>query len=185
MLGYMKGVGGSTTPPGSTPPSPPNVGGMDVATAAQLKVLDAQVRNIDADTEKKKQETTVGQYEVEVKKATTGLLIQQALSTENARNLTDAETELVIERIVNAVKEGKRIDAHTGNIKIDTMLRELDYQEAYNKAAAQEKYRWYFQNVAPFTGDASRLIRSIPNRNTREQYFDQRGPRHTTINRGE
>ena len=66
-------------------------------------------------------------------------------------HLTRAETARVIELVENAIAERKKINASTGNIKIDTVLKELTEQQHRNMNEAQKT--WYMKNVAPFMPD--------------------------------
>ncbi|WNK13298.1 MAG: DNA pilot protein [Microvirus sp.] len=57
-------------------------------------------------------------------------LLNRQVSTELERaSLTQEQQNLVREEINNAVKTGKRIDADTGNIQVDTVLKSLSQNE--------------------------------------------------------
>lgn len=72
--------------------------------------------------------------------------------------LTKAETERTMELIRNAVEERKRIQASTGNIKIDTVLKQLSEQAARNMNEAQKS--WWMRNVSPYLPDVLRSTNS-------------------------
>lgn len=159
MLAYHQG--GAGTPQGAMG------AGAAASNSSQLGRLmsAAQIENIEAQTEKLKAETSNVKDEGPnirgiqgIQNQTVALLREQAAQTEAYRHLNETEQRLVQEQIRNAVKEGHRIEASTGNIKVDTVLRQLDVPEAQNKAAAQSS--GYMKYIAPYTGEIGKLIHS-------------------------
>lgn len=158
MLAYHQG--GAGTPQGaltqSASASRQNIGAgaaQAMATAAQIRNIEAQTDNIEADTANKRDENPnirgiqgiqnqqLQKLRVEVEK-----IIQDT-------DLSEQQTRLVYRQVANAILEGERIQANTGNIKVDTMLKNLQLPEAHNKAEAQKMWQWYMQHIRPFSDD--------------------------------
>lgn len=163
MLAYQQG--GATTPgaPGVSSPtaSRTNLGGVQqMQTAAQIRNVEAQTENIKADTDNKRdenpnirgmkglQDRQMDKLRVEVEN-----ILQQV-------DLNVQQTRKVYEEVKNAILEGGRIQAHTGNIHVDTLLKKLEIPESENKAAAQRKWEWYMRNIRPFADDAGTAVNS-------------------------
>lgn len=162
MLAYSQG--GASTPGGGQ--SAPVLGrgshlnpGM-MQTAAQIRQLNAQTENIEADTKNKLDENPNIRGIKGIQEQTIALLREQAQQTEAYGKLNDEQRRLVNEEIKNAVETRSRIKADTREANANAVLRELDYNEARNKAQAQFKYSDYFTNVAPFTGELGKLTNS-------------------------
>lgn len=79
--------------------------------AGQAGHQDALVRNLDANTNLTREQAHRVGYEV------AGILAKT--------HLTAAEEKLVYEQIDNAIREGHRINANTGNLKADTALKNV------------------------------------------------------------
>lgn len=95
---------------------------------------EAQRANIDQDT-------------IRVKKEAARVLEQTFL--------TRRQLDLVDQEIENAVKNGRQIDAKTGNIKVDTELARLQIPGARNEANAQESA--FKKYISPYLGDVGHI----------------------------
>lgn len=162
MLAYQQG--GASTPGGAQgmtlKGSASNTSPTALQTAAQIQNLNAQTENTKADTQNKLddnpnvrgvlglQNRQMDKLRVEVEN-----ILQQV-------DLNVQQTRKIFEEVKNAILEGKRIEAHTGNIKIDTLLKGLEIPEATNKAEAQKKWEWYMRNIRPFSDDVSGAVNS-------------------------
>lgn len=164
MLAYSQG--GASTPsggpgassvPGSTPPRTAAIA-QTLQSAAQIREIQARTENIKADTQNKLDENPNIRGIKGIQDQTVALLREQAAQTESYRYLNDEQRKLVTQEIKNAVEENRRIIAQTGNIKVDTVLRELDIPKAKNEAAAQASE--YMKNIAPYTGELGKLTNS-------------------------
>lgn len=117
MLAYHQG--GAGTPAGAQAAGTNNPGAAAAAgltTAAQIDLLEAQA-------EKTRAEAITEKMRPENVKAQTEHLFQMALTEARKRDLTDAQTNLVLEEISNAVRTGREINARTGNAQADTILK--------------------------------------------------------------
>lgn len=68
--------------------------------------------------------------------------------------LTRAEEDMVREQIKNVPLQGDRIRADTGNVKVDTLLKQLDVPRARNVERAQGD--WWMRTVSPYLNDVLR-----------------------------
>lgn len=66
-------------------------------------------------------------------------------------DLSRAQIQKVKEETLNAIKEGRRIDASTGNLRADTALTNLELPRARNIAGAQKS--WYMREISPYVPD--------------------------------
>lgn len=127
----------------------------------------ANIENIQADTERKRAETKNIEAENPYKRGLEGEqnqrianLKQEAERLNAQTNLTDWQAKLVQEEIRNAVKQGRRIDAETGNKQADTVLKDLAQYEATNKAAHHVKYPGFNIDVEPFVNSVGKAAGS-------------------------
>lgn len=104
-------------------------------------------------------------------------LHNQAANEEEKYRLTMSQKTLVDQEIQNAIEENRRIKAATRDVTANAILRELAQAEAENQSKAQRKYSDYFQNVAPFTGEAGKMIHSAA------EAFNIRKPRYSLTGR--
>lgn len=191
MLAYMKGgagaggASGAMSVPQSTTRDAVNsaVSGFQAANMrAQNKLLEAQVQKTVAETAESVSRTNVNFADESLKQEqrshtwTSGQELwsrmeQQRQQTKNLEmefhriiadtQLKGAERNLVFERAMNAAEERKEIIEKTGNIKVDTVLKQLEVPLARNLARMEES-SWIKQNLSPFmpeAGTASRFVR--------------------------
>lgn len=162
MLAYHQGS--ASTPAGGQGPTvmPRASTGMGqvVQSAAQIENIQAQTDNVRADTLNKIAENPnihgiqgLQQQQVAKLRAEVEKIIQDT-------DLSEQETRLVFQQVRNAILTGEQIKANTGNIKVDTALKELQIPEASNKAEAQKMWQWYMQNIRPFADDAATAVNS-------------------------
>lgn len=141
MLAYSQG--GASSPGGAAGsavmPAPMQnkyaAGVQSAAAAAQLDLTAAQ-------TEKTKQEADLAEAQALTEKARpanvaaqTDLIRKQAEYYVRQADLTDDQAKKVREETNNAIKEGRRIEANTGNIDADTVLKKLARWQAEAEAA--------------------------------------------------
>lgn len=119
----------------------------------------AQIENVQAQTERTRQETKnlgaeepykrglVGEQEVRIRK-----LREEAENLSARTGLTDWQAKLVQQEIRNAVEKNQQIKADTGLKEADRVLRDLARYEATNKAAHHLKYPGFNIDVEPFLG---------------------------------
>lgn len=74
--------------------------------------------------------------------------------------LTAEQTRLARQQVLNAVSEGRRIEAHTGNILADTLLRQLEVPGARNRAESERKHPTLYQDVVPFVSPGAKALGS-------------------------
>lgn len=174
MLSAMKGDGAST-PVGSQAQHIENT----ASSAGQQQLIKAQLDKLDADAEVSRSQSLLNvvnakKAEAETEQATSSASELRSRADVNSmqyvvlRNtiakvaaetgLTTAQTELVQREAINALKTGSKIDAETGNIKIDTALKTLQgtvvnlgMGRVANEADAQDS--WYMKHVAPYLPD--------------------------------
>lgn len=114
-------------------------------TLAQVDKTTAEADNVRADTALKDALMPTGRNNGSVIAANinaqTGLYNHQASVATNQAAAILASTDLTKEQInkvtveiANAIKEGRKIDAQTGNIKVDTALRNLEIPQASAEA---------------------------------------------------
>ena len=173
MLSALRGNGAST-PAGATTRVENSA-----SAALQSQMVMEQMKNMRAQNDLLVAQTRKENSVTDMNNATTGLLGEQTthepykreLTAEQTRvtqatwykinaevdqlsaqtQLTKAERARVLELVQNAVEERKRIVADTGNIRIDTVLKQLSEQGARNMSEAQKT--WWMRNVAPFLPD--------------------------------
>lgn len=74
--------------------------------------------------------------------------------------LTRAQVAQVKAETINAFLNGERIKASTGNIQVDTQLRQLDVPRMRNEAASQQSHPRLYQDVLPFVGSVAKGVGS-------------------------
>lgn len=162
MLAYSQGASSTPTSGGAAPPAVTRAPGGNLLTgmqtAAQIRNVDAQTDNIKADTANKEAENPffrgkAGKQDQEVAKlrAEVEKILQDT-------DLSEQQTRKVYEEVKNAVKEGRRIEAHTGNIEVDTQLKKLDVPRASN--IAEQQSSWWMKHISPYLGDLNRITNS-------------------------
>lgn len=157
MLGYSQG--GASTPSGAmgaaVQPAP-----MGNATAAGLAAAQqaAQIDQQQAQTDKTEAEAALTREQTVTERgrpanlaADTDRIRKQAELYLRQADLTDDQRKKVLAEVDNAIKEGRRIDAGTDNIKVNTALARLDIPKATNESRAQSS--WWMRNVAPYVPD--------------------------------
>lgn len=163
MLAYSQG--GAGTPGGSMgsggAASPANTGGTEMQTAAQIENIQAQTEKLRAEAENTRAQIPVTHGQVGIQNQTMALLREQAAQTEAYRHLNEEQQRLVREQIRNAVEENKRIIAQTGNVAVDTVLKQLSIPKAQNEARAQQT--WWQETIAPHVGSAEQASRIFRN----------------------
>lgn len=144
--------GSASTPSGATASSPGGHGAgpvlpavkPDLSTLFSSGLAMAQIENVRADTEKKRAEADVVRsdimdstgregprsYSSLEKQSRAKHLEAEAVAARERGHLDAAEQRLVEERIKTAVDEREKIRADTGNVKADTVLRQLQENEA-------------------------------------------------------
>lgn len=157
MLAYQQG--GAGTPGGamtqSAAASTPSTGNLSaLQTAAQIKLLDAQAKNIDADTFNKQAEVIERNEAGEIQLPRTfEARLKHYMGEEKwyaAKRqleevyLTKEETNYVMQRIKNAITENR--------------INELSIPRLINEARAQESD--YMKHIAPYTGELGKLVHS-------------------------
>lgn len=160
-----------------------------MTTLAQSEYIDAQTKRTEAETRlteaqipKVRQETRTSasaeelnyaqwvKIEHEVKK-----LNKEVEYIASQTNLSREQTERAKQEVINAFLHGREIDARTGNIKADTLLKQLEVPGARNEAKHQEKYEWWNVNVRPFGQDLSRFTNSAQDAaSARRQYLNRK-----------
>ena len=135
---------------------------LDNISATNDKIR-AETRLADAQTQKVFQgDIPVASSQVRLNSAHEGESMQRAavLAEETIRvfreanvllqreKLTRLEMDKVQAEIWNAILQGRRIQADTGNIEVNTKLHELQIPSAQNMSEAQKT--WWMQHVAPF-----------------------------------
>lgn len=162
MLAYQQG--GASSPAGgqgaSVMPRASTGMGQVVQSAAQIENIRANTENIRADTANKIAENPnihgiqgLQQQQVAKLRAEVEKILQDT-------DLSEQETRLVYQQVKNAILTGEQIQANTGNIKVDTALKQLQIPEATNKAEAQKMWEWYMRNIRPFADDAGTAVNS-------------------------
>lgn len=165
MLAYSQG--GASSPSGSlaAPQQSARVAAVNAAASAaqavqQVQKTQAETENVKADTSLKQQQTATEQERsytqqqitakarVEVEQA--NRMVDQIISQ---TTLTRAQILKVREETVNAVLTGDKIQAETGNIKVDTLLGNLKVPTAKNVSEAEKS--WWKRNVSPYLPDIS------------------------------
>lgn len=138
--------------------------GIDKMTA-ETNLLNANMGKTAAETDLIKKEIPLTEAKTshtwadrEVRLKMYDVLYQQAEQVYEHVRLTEAEKDLVRQKIKNAVDEGENIRAHTGNIKVDTVLKHLDVPKARNEAAAESSA--FKREVSPYLGDVGRVVSS-------------------------
>lgn len=181
MLAFMKGGGvQGAVPGGSQANSPSNpFAGASLSSAAHVELVHAQAEKAKAEAENIRAQIPVTHGMLGVQNLQMNLLRHQAEQLAAQTTLTDAEKRLVDERIKNAVDTGENIRADTGNIKVDTILKELDVPRARNMAEAQKST--YMREIAPYTGELGKITGSAADaaRALRKPGII---PRHSTYN---
>lgn len=131
--------------------------------AAQVRKLEAETEEIHARTPYHAAKTDESKAAAEVHRGEIGVQNQTVarLRAEVEKILVD--TDLSVSQVnkvraetERAIKEGRHIDASTGNIEVDTKLKKLEIPRAQNIANAQGD--WWMRNVSPYLPDALRGI---------------------------
>lgn len=180
MLAYSQG--GASSPAGNMPSSgvasgsaatmisrpytSPISGAVSAYMATlQAKQLEAQTKNVEADTRVK--EATIPKIGEETGVATatrahlytsidkmveeSKRIIEEVKQIALQHKLTERQTQLVAEQVLNAFDTGGKIRAETGNILVDTKLRELEIPHMKNMSESEES--WWKKNVSPYLRD--------------------------------
>lgn len=164
--------GGASTPGGAMSEGV-NVGEAGVrgaSSAAQASVLEASVDKIRSETELNRvQAVKLAGVDTELSSAHGGYLRQQTEQSVSEIKrimaqvhqlhyqalLTEEEVAHVRAQILNAHHTGEKIKAETGNIKVDTLLKNLEVPHARNMSRAEES--WWKQNVSPYLRDVGEV----------------------------
>lgn len=181
MLAYIKGGGQSPSgsPVGASSPSVPafsNSGNslvQSLATAAQIKLINAQADNVAADTKVKEgipavQTATIMQLNSQALQ----LDAYASLNAEQKRQV-QATIDKLGEEITNLKKEGIHIEEKAIltrlqqrvsteerlDIRVRRVLNMLDLPQAVNDAMVKVDSD-YFKNVAPYTGELGKWLHS-------------------------
>jgi hypothetical protein len=150
MLAYSQGP--ASSPSGSAlsgilpHPASLKMGGatMGMQTESQVEQSSAAAANLRQETANKVEEMVKVMAEVD------------RIAVEN--DLTRAQTALVKEELLNAVLTGRQIEARTGNIRVDTHLKELEVPHMENAAEAEKS--WFKREVSPYLGDVGKAVGS-------------------------
>lgn len=177
MLAYTNGPSAST-PPGARAEMQ-NAMGPAVNSGMAGAAMMSQIENIKADTAKKESEAAVNAATIPeisqridtgaasahqlrsmaaLNSAQYNNVLEQAWHEAEKRKLTVAEQKLMIETIENARRTGKLIEANTGNVRVDTLLKNLEVPGARNEAEAQGS--WWKRTISPYIKDAGALANS-------------------------
>lgn len=170
MLAYQQG--GSGTPTGASGSGQQGQAQNIGQAAATAAASAAQIENLQAQTEKTKAETFNIKADVipdDGAGGNRGLAgSPSTYSAHRVRNeaakalegvyLTHSQEQQVKQAIENAIKDGHRIDAHTGNIRVDTELANLRIPHATNLAEAEKS--GFKKYVSPFLDDAGKVANS-------------------------
>lgn len=163
MLAYSQG--GASSPSGAQgqavqPPAMLNKFA-GLASAAQAV---ANVENTEAQTRKTEAETTNVETDTQHKRNILGreeqvrnILQEEARQLASKTGLNDSERALVWRRVHNALEEGERIKADTGNIKADTVLKSL-------RASQERAYSEYYEDAGkaePYVGLGTGILKGI------------------------
>ena len=151
--------GGASTPSGASASGPAASG--PSATAQNPGPLKAsfndilQSANAVADVAMKFAQADKTTTEADLNRETKGtpteqrqLIKDQATAVVQQYYLTAAQRERTMQEINNAIDQGRQIRATTGNIELDTKLRELTTQKSVNEAEAAKS--WWMRNIAPY-----------------------------------
>lgn len=211
MLAYSQG--GASTPSGSqgAPASNVKLAGSEyqskMASAqqalAQVDLTKAQVQNVEAQTLNTAKETELKDIELKKHNIRYGdgnplwfkmadtvwrEIEGRASSNQWLERLTRYEYDLLKERINNAIKEGKRIDADTGNITVDTALKNLQIpvSEAVAKYAKETGTApHYARDIGQAVNNATSVFRVMPRTYEQETTtHDTKGHGTSTYTRG-
>lgn len=166
--------GGSSTPPGAAAPqndviSPAVNSGMaaqlNAANVAKLKA-DAELSIAQAGAARANTEATFNGIGTT---SALGLKYQQDITESRGRvGLQELQVPILGQQLENMHKDGRikdqeyirlqkdinRIQTYDDYLRIRTQLAELERPGAINRAIGQDKYQYYFQNIAPFTKEA-------------------------------
>jgi len=187
MLAYMRGSAGAggaagamSVPQSSTRDAVSSaVSGYQAANLRmQNKLLEAQIHKTAAETAESVSRTNVNVADEALKgeqskhtvqsaeelRSRIGVQSQQVVLFQaqadrlfEQNKLTRAEVDLAREKIENAIQENKHIIAKTGNVKVDTVLKQLEVPLARNLARAEESA--FKENYSPFLRDIERIMR--------------------------
>lgn len=106
-------------------------------SAAQVQKTQAETQNVEADTQRKNLEMPISrEYMVEKMMAEYSKLRAEV-------TLTAEEGRLVKQRMFNAMEENERIKADTGNVKADTVLKQLAAAQAKAESDYWKRFGWY------------------------------------------
>lgn len=149
---------------------------------AQTKRTEAETRLTEAQIPKVRQETRTSasaeelnyaqwvRIEHEVKK-----LAKEVDYIASQTNLSREQTEVAKQEVINAFLRGQEIHARTGNIKADTLLKQLEVPGAQNVAEHERKYSGWAVNVRPFGRDLSAITNSAQDAaSARRQYLNRK-----------
>lgn len=134
MLAYQQG--GNPAPSGS---NPSGAAATAVQPAAVLNKVSAglnaaaqiaSIQNVDAQTEKTRQETKTEAQKTGLAEKQFQVVDAELAILKEKKFLTEAEFQRVVALAYNALDEGERIRADTGNIKVDTALKQLQKAQA-------------------------------------------------------
>lgn len=89
------------------------------------------------------------------------LVLEQAWNESEKIKLTKQEQELMVQTIKNSKSQGDLINANTGNVRVDTVLKNLEVPRARNEAEAEKS--WFKKEVSPYTKDIGTITHSAAN----------------------
>lgn len=175
MLGYTQG-GAST--PGGAQATMGNAMGSAVSGAqsgatalAQLGNLVSTNDNIESDTKVKEAQAALTAAQIPAVAASMGrdtATAKQADAT--AQTILGTLGPNINRAQVDAYVKGATVDAQLRQIRADASKTEAQRGAAQlalpgleNQAVAQEKYKWFFQNLAPFTSTAFQGMNALAN----------------------
>lgn len=179
MLAYRQGGASSPTgpQPGSSSASAATAIPMQNPASGFLHTASqaAQIDNIQAQTEKTREEADKVNMEKRLLEATDTKganvhtartrmevirLEQEVHKILEQRFLTEEQTKLVKQEIKNAIAQERNIKANTANTAANTVLTRLQEAEYKNRSTHHLKYPGYNVDVEPFIGGASSALHS-------------------------
>lgn len=169
MLAYSQG--GASSPSGAAgsavqPAAMQNPAAAGINAAAAAASVDntaATTKNIEADTENKKaelrQKQVTGSGAVERWNAEQKQINAQVEKILAEADVSKEQKAKVAQEAKNAISEGRRIEANTDNIKVNSELSRLQVPGAKNQANFELKYPWN-RTATYFNSEAGKVVNS-------------------------
>lgn len=182
MLAFSKGGASTPSPVGASSGQShamQNALAPSVTSALSANLMDAQVKKIEAETDKTrvdtalseayipkaKQETATSASAEEVNIATRALrsleynrMLKEIDLLAESINVRKEDVLIAKENVKNAALTGRNIQANTANTAMNTLLNSLDEQRRRNLQRAEES--WWKREVSPYLPDAGRVLNS-------------------------